>query len=242
LPPDAFFDRVGVSYQAEVARALGPLAGEHTHFLAVKARWLRHLAAGRLRRRDGLRVLDVGCGMGLLDRHLGALGEALYGVEVALTPLVAARRAGVRPVLCVSGLPFADATFDLVFTASVLHHVAPGAWSAFLREMGRVARPGGLVVVFEHNPWNPATRWVVSRCAFDRDAVLVGPGRLRRLLRASGLRPVLRRHLLTTPWPGRFYAFLDRALAALPLGAQYLVAAVPEEGGVAAPAREDRGP
>jgi SAM-dependent methyltransferase len=165
--------------------------------------------------------------MGLLHHHLEALGEALYGTEVALTPLAAARRPGVRPVLCDSGLPFADRTFDLVLTVSVLHHVPPVAWPGFLREMTRVARDGGLVVVFEHNPWNPATRWVVSRCAFDRDAVLISPRRLRGLLREAGLTPVLRRHLLTTPWQGRFFAAVDRSLGWLPLGAQYFFAAVP---------------
>ena len=39
--------------------------------------------------------------------------------------------------------------------------------------MRRVVRPGGLLCIIEHNPFNPLTRLAVVRCEFDRDAVLL---------------------------------------------------------------------
>jgi len=223
------FDRVGDAYGAEVAEALGPFSGEHAHFLEVKARWLVRLARSRLGSTAALRALDLGCGLGLLERHLTELGAPIFGADVALAPLAAGRRAELRSVLYGSSLPFASGAFDLVFMASVLHHVPPDRRPPVLREVRRVMRPGGLAVFFEHNPWNPGTRWIVSRCEFDRDAVLVSPPQLGRSLRTAGLRPVLRRHLLVTPWSGKLFDALDRWLGGLPLGAQYLLAAVRDD-------------
>ncbi len=228
---DELFDRVGDAYDAEVAGALGPFAREHGRFLEAKARWLLRLAWSRPERAGNPRVLDLGCGLGLLEPYLNGLAKPVFGAEVALAPLVAGRRPELASVLYGSILPFRAGTFDLVFMSAVLHHVPPEGRRPVLRELRRVLRPDGMAVFFEHNPWNPGTRWVVSRCEFDRDAVLLTPSELGRSLRAAGLRPVLRRHLLVTPWSGRFFEALDRSLAWLPLGAQYVVAAVRGEGG-----------
>lgn len=239
MPADELFDRVGDAYRAEVAGALGPFSGEHGRFLEAKARWLLRLLRSRSEMTSDPRVLDLGCGLGLLEPYLTELATPIFGAEVALAPLVAGRRPELSSILYDGILPFRTSTFDLVFMAAVLHHILPKWRPPVLRELRRVLRPDGVAVFFEHNPWNPGTRWVVSRCEFDRDAVLLTPSELGRSLRAAGLRPVLRRHLLVTPWSGRFFEALDRSVAWLPLGAQYVVAAVREEG--EEPPRTDAG-
>ena len=65
-----------------------------------------------------------------------------------------------------------------------------------IAEMARVTRPGGMVAIIEHNPLNPVTRHIVSRCPFDRDAVLLRCGTGARLLAGAGLEPGARRHRL----------------------------------------------
>src|SRR5690606_175155 len=79
-------------------------------------------------------------------------------------------------------LPYADGQFDIALTVCVMHHVPPTRWQAFLREMRRVVRPGGIAVVIEHNPFNPLTRLAVARCAFDADAVLLSQNCTRRTM------------------------------------------------------------
>ena len=85
----------------------------------------------------------------------------------------------------------------------VLHHVAPAEWAHFLSEMRRVVRPGGLICVIEHNPLNPLTRLAVSRCEFDRDAVLLGASTTRKLMAAGGLREIGSRYFLLLPWEAK---------------------------------------
>src|SRR5690606_12156034 len=116
-----------------------------------------------------------------------------------------------------------DGSFDFCTTVCVMHHVPPKQWPAFVAEAWRVTRPGGLFAVYEHNPFNPMTRWAVWRCPFDHDAVLLRMRGVQALLEEQGFEIVTRRYLfflpLDRPWARRF----DRLLGWLPLGAQYVV-------------------
>jgi SAM-dependent methyltransferase len=107
-----------------------------------------------------------------------------------------------------------------------MHHVPPAQWPAFAAEMKRVVRPGGLAVVFEHNPFNPLTRRVVSNCEFDADAVLLRPKQTRALLADAGFRDLQSRSILSVPSFGKGTRAVDLALGRLPLGAQYFVRGV----------------
>jgi hypothetical protein len=64
---------------------------------------------------------------------------------------------------------------------------------------------------------------VVSRCEFDRDAVLVPPKTAKRLLRGAGLGSIDRRYILFFPWSSRGFRLIERSLGWLPLGAQYCI-------------------
>ena len=70
-------------------------------------------------------------------------------------------------------------SFDVVFAMCVWHHIPPNQWTNFISELSRVLSQEGLLLVYEHNPLNPLTRRVVSRCAFDKDAVLLSLPRPR---------------------------------------------------------------
>jgi hypothetical protein len=77
-----------------------------------------------------------------------------------------------------------------------------------------------MVTILEHNPLNPATRLVVSRCEFDEDAILLGRRESERLLTDAGLAPAETAYILFFPFRNDF----ERHLSRLPMGAQYYVA------------------
>jgi ubiquinone/menaquinone biosynthesis C-methylase UbiE len=93
------------------------------------------------------RVLDVGCGSGFIAHHLSALlGARVSGIDVRKgvdAPIDYAAFDGSR-------FPAPDDSFDAVLLCYVLHHAQDQA--AFLREVRRVLRDGGLVVVYEDIP------------------------------------------------------------------------------------------
>jgi SAM-dependent methyltransferase len=219
------FDRYGQTYEEAVDEAIAFAGQEHDFYLEAKARRLVELAR-RFAGPGRPRALDVGCGPGSFDRHVSS-AFALSGVDVS--PAMVERAGAANPDVeyAVSEerrLPHGDGAFDLAFAVCVLHHVAPADRLPLLREMRRVLRPGGLVAVFEHNPWNPLTRRVVRACEFDEGVELLSRRELASLVRGADLEVVACEYLLFFPWRARLLQAAERTLTRLPLGAQYVVA------------------
>jgi SAM-dependent methyltransferase len=227
MPRDGL-DAHASSYEAEIRRSIAFAGQEHDFYVEAKARRLVELGNRHLGGLDEADALDVGCGIGLTDRFVVDRVRQLHGTDLSPAMLERARETNpaVRYELCEPGaLPYPEERFDLVFAICVLHHVPALQRAAFIGEIRRVTRSGGMVVLFEHNPWNPLTRLAVRSCTLDDDVELLARRELRELLENARLDIVDAAFLLFTPWRGRVMARLDRALAPLPAGAQYFVAA-----------------
>lgn len=100
----------------------------------------------------GSRVLEVGCGTGNLSILVKRLNPAaaVTGIDPDPKALARAHRKAQRNSVVVQfdrayaeQLPFADASFDRVLSALMLHHLDPNAKVPALRELCRVLKPGG---------------------------------------------------------------------------------------------------
>jgi ubiquinone/menaquinone biosynthesis C-methylase UbiE len=101
----------------------------------------------------GRDVLEVGCGTGLLLRHMAAFARSARGVDLSPGMLERARARGLDVVeASATDLPFPDASFDVVCSFKVLAHVRD-IHRAFA-EMARVTRPGGHVIAELYNPFS----------------------------------------------------------------------------------------
>lgn len=113
--------------------------------------------------RAGIGV-DLGCGLGLQTEAMRQRGYRVVGVEPAVE-LLKRRRDPGSPVVAGDALhlPFRDGSIDFVYTIGVLHHL-PGraAQADARREIARVLRPGGLLLVHESNPRNPLFRFYMT--------------------------------------------------------------------------------
>ncbi len=217
------FDRFAEDYQYEVDRAAGVSV---VRLAAEKARVLVAVLAAELGDPKRLRVLDVGCGIGLVDQELARGVGELCGADVSLKSLEFARsRASGAHFVRYDGakLPFGDASFDVVFASCVLHHVPPNLRVAFIAEMLRPLRRNGLVVIIEHNPVNPVTRRIVSRCPFDTDAVLLTCRETVDLLVSGGAACAGRRYIGFLPFRHPLVERAEQSIGWLPVGAQYCV-------------------
>lgn len=220
------FDRYLDAYSKEIDDVIGVFGKKQEFFVRHKAEILLPAFATVDKDISKLKVLDVGCGNGLVHPLIsGAVGE-LHGADVSGLSIKLAREHNPTVQYKIYDgqvLPYLDASFDCAFAICVLHHVRVAQWAGFLKEMSRVLKPGGLVLLIEHNPLNPATQWVVKTCKFDANAHLVSSRRLRQLLRSAGVERPSVKYVLFTPFAARGFRLLDRLLSAVPLGAQYVV-------------------
>ena len=217
------FDAYRNNYRDVVQSSIDFSGLPHHFFMRAKAHVLHELILRRLGKEKPA-MLDVGCGIGSFHPLLRGMVGRLSGIDVS-SACIAQARADNRDVQYSEfdgiNFPFDDASFDLVTAICVMHHVAPPEWAGFMREMRRVVRPGGLVCVIEHNPYNPLTRLAVARCEFDREAVLLSAGATRKLMVEGGLHEVGACHFLLLPWQTKPARRVEHALRTLPLGAQY---------------------
>jgi SAM-dependent methyltransferase len=157
---------------------------------------------------EGDRVLDVGCGSGVVTRaiarKIGARGRVI-GLDPSASFLTVAREIADQTDVAAriefregsaSAPPFADGSFDAAIAVTVLAHMHNGA--AAVPELARVVRPGGRIGIFDFDadmtvfthPDREMTRRIVSSAA---DAVAVDGWIARRmpaLLAAAGIRDV----------------------------------------------------
>lgn len=113
----------------------------------------------------GLRILDVGCGDGVLATRLAQGGARVTGLDASADMLAAARRrtkaAGVELDLVkgdAGGLPFPTGQFDAVVSGATLCFVDDPRRA--IREMVRVLKPGGRLILGELGRWN---LWAAQR-------------------------------------------------------------------------------
>ncbi|HEX4814163.1 MAG TPA: methyltransferase domain-containing protein [Nonomuraea sp.] len=134
----------------EVFAAIGFLGGR-------RAAFTRLAAAGRPRAGD--RVLDVGCGTGYLSRVIAPVvgpGGHVTGLDPSPAMIDYARRRAPSNCSYELGegqrLPFPDGSFDLVVSSLAVHHMPAEARPEALRQMFRVLRPGGRLLIAEFRP------------------------------------------------------------------------------------------
>ncbi|MER8766241.1 glycosyltransferase [Mesorhizobium sp. M0968] len=136
-----------------------------------------------------------------------------FGLQIAITAGIDAAAGGAVIVMDADLQDPLEVVLDLVakwkegFEIAYARRVNPGGKSWFKR----FTRPGGVACIIEHNPYNLLTRLAVFRCPFDQDAVLLNAAKARCLFQ----------HFLLLPLARPFARKIERALAPLPLGAQY---------------------
>ena len=174
-------------------------------------------------------VLDFGCGTGGSTRQfIEVLGAtSVLGLDLSEKSLEVARRTHdslpVRFERSDRHCPAGD--FDLAFCNGVFHHIPLEDRQAAAGQISNSLRPGGLLAFWENNPWNPGTRYVMSRIPFDRDAVMLSAREACVLLRSAGFETVRVDYAFVFPRLLSFLRPVEPYLARVPAGAQYQILA-----------------
>lgn len=222
---NAEFDQYAESYDAALAQGLS-ISGEGKDFFAEnRVAWLERCL--RELNQKPRSVLDYGCGTGSSTPYLLGLSEieSVIGVDVSSKSIAVAKRSygSERAHFLMIDEYQPSQEVDLAFCNGVFHHIQPGERAAAVNYVYRALRPGGLFAFWENNPLNPGTRYVMSKCPFDEDAITLTHLEAKRLIRSQGFRILKTNFLFIFPRALRWFRRVEPLISQLPLGAQYLV-------------------
>ena len=218
----AEFDKFADDYEALMGCCVGTLGQESNYFLYYKAQYLqRHFGAV-----GPEKILDFGCGVGAFSTILAETypKAVLHGYDISTKSIKLAKKGPLTKALFTSRLEDLDEQYDLIVIANVLHHVPPTQRESVMDAIWARVAPGSQAVVFEHNPINPLTRWVVNNCIFDAGAVLLPPKETVGYFSKCGAHPRLD-YIVFFPEAVSWLKIIEPAILWLPLGAQYAVCA-----------------
>ena len=227
------FDAFARQYDEKLDERVAPYGFSSSSYFDEQK--VRHMA-GFLNRLGAavqpLAFLNFGCGIGKSEPYIRRYlsGSVIYSVDVSGESIAVAREKNKDlsnvffSVFDGVNVPF-EADFDVIMAANVFHHIPRGDHAGVLRSLRGRLKKGGHIFIFEHNPLNPLTRLVVRSCAFDEDAVLLGPCYARRILRESGFELCKLQFIVFFPEALSLLLPLEALLHAVPFGAQYCVVA-----------------
>jgi len=222
------FDQHAETYSDQHAKNIA-VSGENPEFFAE----YKVADAKRLTRESQVhRILDFGSGIGnsiaYFRKHFDG-GELFCADPSRRSLAIAAERfPGLERYVGIAEgarLDLPDGYFDLCFSACVFHHIAHEQHRFWLEELRRVTRPGGMLVIFEHNPLNPLTVHAVNACPFDANARLLTARKLAAAMRLAGWEPPKCEYRIFFPRLLASLRPLERCLKKVPLGAQYSLSA-----------------
>lgn len=216
---NAEFDSYANDYDKMLEKGMILPGSDHTYFEQYKLFYLKPYL------KQCHKLLDYGCGIGCLSQAIQDVYPkmVIHGYDISKESI-----ANVFPTLLhdqnrfVSTRDELDSDYDVVLLVTMLHHVAIDERLDVMLDAERRVKPGGVLIIIEHNMLNFLTRRSVDACPLDTDAVMLSVDESKQL--ASLVFPnVFSNYIIFWPKQLRFMRFTDVLLRKIPLGAQYMV-------------------
>jgi ubiquinone/menaquinone biosynthesis C-methylase UbiE len=168
-------------------------------FLLGRRRQLRQATVALAQISPGARVLEVGCGTGdvalVASQQAGPSG-AVSGIDPAPEMIAVARDKAVRlgatvdfQVGVIEALAFADASFDVVLSSLMMHHLPDDLKRQGLAEIARVLKPGGRLLIVDIKRPTSRLERAMNHVLFH-GGMMIGVQDLPSTLRAAGFSAV----------------------------------------------------
>lgn len=215
------FDQFAKNYNEILSNSFLLNVSSDSYFAEYKVA----LTKTHLKKNEPKSILDFGCGTG---RSLPFFEQffpnsKICGYDPSLESLAIAKTNSPNSIFFSNLDELEEESFDLVFIANVLHHIPPGDQIFILEKLKKIISSQGFIFIFEHNPYNPITKWVFERCPFDLNAKMIRKKLLKELVLNIDLNLIDEGYTLFFPNILSGLRYLERYLVNLPLGAQYFL-------------------
>ncbi len=169
-------------------------------------------------------ILDFGCGDGLLTyfMHNSFYKAQIFGIDSNENLIENARKEFTSIVFNLvldTTLPFADATFDLIYAVDVFHHIQPKDHAPYVSELLRVLKSDGRIILFEVNPYNPFAYIRFKKNPLEEESTLLLPSYASQLFKKNNCIVTLNYYFLSRFFP----SWLQEYIHYVPCGSVYSV-------------------
>jgi SAM-dependent methyltransferase len=216
------FDEYAENYQKILQEQLNFFDGNEGYFAEYKIEIVNKYIKNRPKK-----ILEYGCGVGRNLKYLTQYfhQSTIYAADISKKSLDIAKVDNPSVHFYLLDEDTIVDKFDLIFVALVFHHIEPELRLKVMEDISGFLQEGGNIFIFEHNPYNPVTRYLVNTCPFDADAVLLKKRELVKLIIEAKLSIDACRYALLFPSFLKKLRFLEPMLGHLPFGGQYFISA-----------------
>ncbi len=221
---------IGAEYEKKAIKG-------HKYYVKVKSLHLLKKTSEFFGNTEGIIALDLGCGTGETIEYFQDRFYHVIGCDSSEGMLRYASYKKMKNITLkqcdAEALPFKETSIDLITMFGLIHHIdSRNRINKIFNEVYRVLKIGGMIAVYDFNPYNPISRYIVKTCPIDVGVNLDGykrskfpttfyPYELMEILRDSGLTTIKIEYLIFFPKPLSFFLPLERFLSKVPLGGMY---------------------
>ena len=230
MPERSFddFDKYAKDYRSIHTDNIKMSGANSFYFAQMKVKLLQGYEENKT-----LKILDIGCGDGTTEGFINKYFPEwkITAIDISEKSIEEAKSKNIFncDFQAYDGIniPFENEIFDIVFMAGVLHHIDFSLHSNLIKQINRVLKKAGRFYLFEHNPFNPLTRYLVNTCEFDKKAKLLKSNYTVNLLKKNNFTIDRKEFIIFFPRKGILskFIFLEKYLQWLPLGGQYFIIA-----------------
>lgn len=166
-------------------------------------------------------ILDFGSGVGVMIPHMKKKfsKSKIYAYDESRESLKFLKKK-FPFVTCLKKID-GQIKFDLIFLSGVVHHIEKNLRERVFKKIHSSLNASGILVIFEHNPYNPLTNIVVKNCEFDQDAQLIKRRDLIKICEKVNFKINESAYIYFFPTFMKQLRFLEKYLEWFFLGAQY---------------------
>lgn len=230
MPQKSYFDQFSKGYSGGIENPVKKFFGKNLEsYLKVKVDWLLESIGVNSKKN---KLLDYGCGAGHFIKLLNKSGYKgiIKGCDISGGMIKEAKK--TCNFLKKGDLYHVDQAykwakneFNNVVLCCVLHHVKKENISLILKKTKSLLKTNGSLHIFEHNPFNPLTQYIVRTTKIDKNAELVSMRSLKKMLYKTGFKNIQHSFILVFPPIFRcaITKKIEKKLSKLPIGAQYMI-------------------
>lgn len=212
---------------------------DHKYFVEIKSKHLIRKIKEYYGNVVDLKCLDLGCGTAETIEHYNKEIKYTVGCDYSFGMLSFGLKKGLEKVFFINSLseelPFKNASFNVVVLYGILHHIdSMEKISQMISEAYRVLHVNGMIGIYDFNPINPVSRYIVKTCEIDKAVKLDGHKSLqypstfyawetREILKKIGFRIWKNEYLIFFPRLFRLFSPLEKVFSQIQIGGMYAI-------------------